>query len=469
MERFTVTATATTFNGYLSQKPTPFDHKPHFRGPSFSSYLPTTAAADAELSIFDAERYFNSLQEQNNHPHKPPPPQPLSLDRPVERFSSVSSSDGYYNRNHRTNSSFHATPTECSEASWNSQSGLLTNPPGSVLVSVKALPLNERRKQGGSASKWLFGRNCPCSGKRSVEIEDPVHKNPNFTDPIKKESCRALVEPNEAAEMARLKFIAQNWAKEQEPMVNYSPENRFPADLSCRIVNSGSAGGGFSFPMLNPTAKAVSPPRDSLEVFRPFHRRLPFSSAGDIDGRRSFTFPVSPSKAPRGLVLADDDAASDSSSDLFEIESFSTTATYRRRDSLDERLRANLEAARGFANIETASVCAPSEASVEWSVATAEASAASEYAEEVRFAVPAEQEKVGGGRRRGNGLLGCRCEMAVNVGPGPHPVRAGAGQVESGRRADSGRDLAGLTARLVPKHAITRSYSARMSRGVVTR
>lgn len=523
MERYKVTASVNRTT-IPPTSTTEIPHNSHLKEASFSSYLlpnstPKPPPDDTELSIFDAERYFNE------NPDKKPNPKSPNVERIVERcdlstvsrLSSVSSLDGYP-RNYRSGS-FHATPTASSEASWNSQTGLLSTPPGSIAVSIKNLPLNNAQRKGYSRN-WLFGRKCPCSGRKSVDVEEklpesrnPIHITSNSNGSLnpKKQSCeKAPVEMEKslgAEAVAKLKLVGGNWAKDEEVHVreheNFPPGRGFPAEIGRRIVPSGRSfgDGGFSFPILNPPPAAAAgklrlngasspedPPRDSLEVFRPsddmglrrsgeFGRRvvvLPFS--GDGGSRRSFTFSGSP-KAAR-----EDDVASDSSSDLFEIESLSTQATsaFRRRESLDEAarfVRRSMEEGEWYE---------PSEASVEWSVTTAEGFDRGSVANFSTSASEFEEPRGGGGggggggrRKTNGGLLNCRCEKAVNVGP--HPVKYGPDQqrvcptsltVETARIAAMSR-LANGSSVHVPRTSdrppLARSNSARLSRALAPR
>ncbi|KAJ6798832.1 putative protein PHYTOCHROME KINASE SUBSTRATE 4 [Iris pallida] len=218
------------------------------------------------------------------------------------------------------------------------------------------------------------------------------------------------------------------------------------ADIGRRIVNSG-VGGGFSFPVLLSVAmvpplveELEEPARASLEVFRPS------VELARILGKST--------SAP--IHVADDVACDGASSDLFELESFSapSSTAYRRRrgaslHELPELATATAGAGawqfrRSMEELIAPSECcyAPSEASVEWSVTTAEggfertsaadfSSAASEDGGKVRSAqtekerfdsaaTPARNEG-GAVKKRGGdgGLLNCGCERAVNVGPDP--------------------------------------------------
>ncbi|KAK8957775.1 Protein PHYTOCHROME KINASE SUBSTRATE 4 [Platanthera zijinensis] len=252
-----------------------------------------------EISIFDAESYFNGSQDSNSSSNKPTVT--VNIEATEQRESSV---DGF-SRSFRP-PSFRTTPTASSDASWNSQTGLLRKAPGIV-----------RR------------------------------------------------------------------------MVDSQKENA-----------------------------SENPGRVSLEVFRPPETVTPIPGS------------------PNLRLAVDDDAASDASSDLFEIDSLSTQTGFRRRDSLDE-LPAAAYGPRNIAGNEEAaatsiapSECyAPSEVSVDWSVTTAEgfdrsslanfSSAVSEY-EELRYAA----EGLGGWKKKGiagGGLLSCRSEKAVKV-IGPQPT-----------------------------------------------
>lgn len=446
--------------------------------PPISSYLARRVDVhDSELSIFDAERYFN--EGRNADTARKTSESCDSSTNPRE--SSVSSADGYA-RNWRSRS-FRATPTASSEASWNSQSGLLSNPPGSVAVNVRAsFPLNEKRRSAPSspslaASRSFFGRNCPCYGRKAVDV-DGKYPEPRSPVRISSDKLSTSTTSAEAKEAVKLNISAGIWE---------NPKGH-------RIMNSGrpfAESAGFSFPILAPPPAAksddIDPARDSLEVFRP---------ADDMPSlRQSAEFSRRTAQAAAG----DDDAASDTSSDLFEIESFSTHSAYRRRDSLDEFPKLVGNAAAGLLQFRrsledtapsiAASECyPPSEVSVEWSVTTAEggfdraslanfSSAASDY-DEVRF-VQTEHDRFGaamvagngGGSKKkgGGGLLSCRSENSVNVGPSP--VRIGPEQRRSGNMlfaAEPERGL-GMSRFALEKAELVRSHSPRLNLPVQTR
>ncbi|KAL2952426.1 hypothetical protein AAZX31_19G110600 [Glycine max] len=454
------------------------------RDASFSSYLrpgnkatTITAApledATTELSIFDARKYFNDDDDNDNNNNI----QKVSISRvsPMERipergdvtiteatrYSSASSSvDSYAHiRNYRGRSFHVVTPTASSEASWNSQTGLLSHPPGAIPVSMQN-PQNPKNLQNPKLSKsiWLLRRKCPCTGKKSVRVKEStqesktqISQQERDTEHHNNNNVRNHITPN-------------NWILNQTPALAPAPatatiiaakSQRFHNSNSHRVVSSVRVPftDGFTFPVLNPNNPITKlklanvngiveedPPRESLEVFRPPDEPSPNPSPKQLN------YPL-PAKA---RVVVEDDAASDASSDLFEIESFSTAtqstypAAYRRnsRDSFDEAAAAasSTATATGFfygrRSMEEGSTTQtitewyePSEASIEWSVTTAEG-----HDEAISNGVAVEEKWK---RKGGNGLLvSCRCEKAVSVGP--QPVKCGS---EGQRNATSASDV----------------------------
>ncbi|KAI3446606.1 hypothetical protein Pfo_003271 [Paulownia fortunei] len=396
--------TGETFNGNSPQPPTfnvketPLQYRcstensSTFKDISFSSYLkpkdPTPDSQengigctidDSEISIFDAQKYFS--ESHDNKDIKRQQQQEPSHDLlSVPRLSSVSSVDGY-GRNFRTRS-FHATPTASSEASWNSQSGLLANPPGSMGVSLRNSPSDRSNKRIYAAKKWFFGRKCCCIGKKSVQVKevtsDSEHRGPvvlintenssnskaNYLytkrDQSHKEKAPQILS-HRSSITDDIVEIHQNKAMAPKPL-RLSPQNNFTsidAPRQYRVSASGrtfiDGGVGFTFPILNPSSKQASKPalkgiiakpininpledllRDSSEAFQPMQELPSVSRISSMDNPVNALGPSNPG-SPRSR---DDDVGSDGSSDLFEIESFSTQTTlypmYRRRDSLDE-------------------------------------------------------------------------------------------------------------------------------------
>lgn len=159
------------------------------------------AVEDAEISIFDAQKYFNDTSDSKaRHSISPSiistpnhDDNESTISNNIINPSRVSCGSSGYNRVR----SFHATPTASSEASWNSQTGLLSHPAGGLAVSLRSLPnsnsnsKNQERLKGGFVSngstKWFFRRKCPCSGKKSVQVKEPAANL--YTKPQPDRSC----------------------------------------------------------------------------------------------------------------------------------------------------------------------------------------------------------------------------------------------------------------------------------------
>ncbi|XP_055807759.1 protein PHYTOCHROME KINASE SUBSTRATE 4 [Solanum dulcamara] len=429
---------------------------------SFSSYLKPEEHSpdDSEINVFDAKKYFSESNESS------PTVQKNIVDNQCElasghRHSSVSSVDNAYGRNFRVNS-FRATPTASSEASWNSQTGLLANPPGAIAVSLRGINTNEKKRGSFSSTrKWFFCRKCPCSGKKSVQIEETsseprteigseqfpvkhtnkvvVEKSINISQKNSIEIQQRVVRPQSSE--THVGAINKIGTIQRRSTSESSESTHATATCQQRVLApvrpfTETPGGGFSFPILNnsgqakleikspPTRRSVSPiledpPRESLEVFQPSSRK-----STETDHRRCNNFPFPGSPISR-VTATDDDVASDASSDLFEIESFSTSIAtsscplYRQRNSLEEP---------GTPSIAATECYAPSEVSIDWSVTTAEGfdrasvtnySTISEIETNTRFFGGNGGGGGDGGKWKGGGLLSCRHEKAVNVGPQP--------------------------------------------------
>ncbi|MED6182790.1 hypothetical protein PIB30_032012 [Stylosanthes scabra] len=458
------------------------------RDASFSSYLKPhhllhhhdDDESTTELSIFDAHKYFNSEDNNNNNNDIPKvtiitnstirvsplshigsdekPGNAIGTTATVTRYSSASSSvdggGGYAGiRGYRARSMNGGTATP-SEASWNSQAGLLshanTNSGGGTGGGdVGIQPSNDlSKKLKASLSKpiWILRRKCPCRGKKSVQVKEYTAKVPQPPPQPAEPPEAAPKNPKSVSIIAPTK----NWVAENDVVtVTNSNSSSKRSFRTHRVVASTSLGrvpfsDGFTFPVLNAKPHARNGvvsrqergdeddqlPRDSLEVFQP---------PDDVEQS---------SDSAQGRVVGgggggdeddDDDAASDASSDLFEIESFSTGGAMQPTCPVVFRREAGSSGGNGFfyggrrrsideGSTATMTECyEPSEASVEWSVTTAEG-----YYEEsvvdggggggvdVRAETVGEKwKKKGGSSLSGNGGLlmgGCRSEKAVSVG-----------------------------------------------------
>ncbi|KAF7852212.1 hypothetical protein BT93_L5364 [Corymbia citriodora subsp. variegata] len=515
-------------------------------------------ADDSELSIFDARKYFNETNDQGFtdspgviSPLKENLPDPSLL---LPRLSSASSSvvDGN-GRNYRARSfPSYVTPTASSEASWNSHTGLLSNPPGAIPVSLRD-PAADRKRGTSNSQRWLlFHPKCPCLGKKSVRVKERSSepRSPaRLSNHRSKELEGYKVQPDVAQTKAFSITAVSETSKKSSVVtattrcytsktsekiantirrISSEAENHFPPEVRpsdvarARPFADGSTNAGFTFPVLKPSMppssslpplkpvpngqssikKSVSPllplaldlARDSLEVFQP-------SGVSNTHPCQLLVAPAS--LGPRENQAADDEVASDASSDLFEIESFSTQSTsypipyHRQRDSLDEarpRFSTNTSTGPGLYNglddqpmtpssagyALTECGYEPSEASITWSITTAEGTAwdrgsmtnysvgASDAEEFTRMQLWMHRElergsgeEGGGGSRRGNGLLtSCRCEKAVSVGPSPVKCAPEQGHVRGhGQGHHKSRPSSSLPA--PPPSALARHVSSR--------
>ncbi|CAK8542982.1 unnamed protein product [Lathyrus sativus] len=432
-----------SFSSYLNPQ------KPNTRQPNNHNHNHHRTLEDptSELSIFDAHKYFNELTNNeniqkvsissnniNNNSRVSPVMVNVNNETLTEnivipdntRYSSASSTvDSYSNiRNYRARSFHTATPTASSEASWNSQQGLLSHPAGAISVNIKnpssPNPNNNNNTFRTSLSKpiWLLRRKCPCTGKKSVQVREK--KSTELPKNTIKIPSPVSPSPSPPPPPPMNNWINNN--VDQTPTLVTKSQRFQPVVTTVRVPYTE----GFTFPVLNPNSSSTTaklkngvvsddPPRESLEVFRP-----PDELNVDM---KSLNFPFPP---PMSRIIIDDgDAASDASSDLFEIESFSTAtqssyaaSAYRRnsRDSFDE----------GSVTTAMTECYEPSEGSIEWSVTTADGYDESSCSvgggggnggSSSGGGVPAEHWK----RKGGNGglLVSCRCEKAVSVGPQP--------------------------------------------------
>uniref|UniRef100_A0A0E0JGR3 Uncharacterized protein n=1 Tax=Oryza punctata TaxID=4537 RepID=A0A0E0JGR3_ORYPU len=447
----------------------------------------------AELDIFSAERYFNADDVVKKRCDDEQPRQEMAVDAASQSGRTVACS---------------------SEASWTSRSGLLSGHAQStasaggtklqmggangVAAAAAAAASAHRGKKPGSGQRWrLFSRDCPCAGRKAVTVD--VASEPR--SPVTPRIHARFDNNHVVADSTIFKAKAPPPPCEEEPVKmkispgsstfppppplanniftaapnrggggggGVAPFDTFPAPdiVGRRVVSSGS----FTFPVAVGAAKVVStigddPPRESLEVFRPIDEESvladpPADHLATVGGRGgggglAAGFARVPGVA---AVVTDEEAMSDASSDLFDLESFAASSSYpttcrgrsSRRNSREEDVDDLPYGAAAAAAEPALSECmyAPSEVSVVWSVATAEggafdaasianfSSAASACCvEEFSFVPPdaaaasghegftaamsrsAARKKCGGG---GGGFLSsCRCEKAVSVGPTP--------------------------------------------------
>ncbi|CDP00326.1 unnamed protein product [Coffea canephora] len=262
-------------------------------------HLVSKKAEDTEIDIFSADKYFNEGVEEETPriADKYSPKLDQKMDPPPE-LDPLKQQTGS------------GTPSIRSESSWNSQNALLQN-----------IPRNQLPRKTNKANRRSFlaniACNCSCSDKNSVDIDIPLGENNCNMSANGKQAYGKAGKPTKAVEMQR--------KKEEDDTRRISLEV-FGSPTERKGKKSSSL--ERSLNML--TWDAIVPKVDESEV----------------------------QASSRGMY---NDTDSDASSDLFEIESFSTNPSqYLTRQASNNSM--------------TRTTCyAPSEASIEWSVATASA------------------------------------------------------------------------------------------------
>ncbi|KAK7407368.1 hypothetical protein VNO78_09224 [Psophocarpus tetragonolobus] len=399
-----------SFSSYLNNKEEILTESGHGFVSNRKEPLVVKKEDDGEIGVFEAEKYFNGEEMEspprvaNNeaNKHQPQKDEQTAL---VTRKYKVQC----------------GTPSVRSESSLNSQSALLQS-------AVRNSTRNVKNKLQRKSFLAGLGCKCYCSDKNSVDISDhageiSLKKNANHgkttsrnilnADPEVNHSIK-ITKPN-AAEILMNKDVY--FQRPEKLGVGLSREN----SLAFSSVNSSSGN-----QLVKMQLQQVEKPRNSLEVFgspildsrsksMSFDRRLANPSWGSAPKIEETDF-----SANSGGNY--NDAESDASSDLFEIESLTG--------------KSNSFLARSTSNVVSScpspTTCyAPSEVSIEWSVATASAleySAMSDYDDQrsiattrspIRTSLVSSNAKPKGTkemqRRRPSMLLGCTSQKAVGV------------------------------------------------------
>ncbi|XP_027153268.1 protein PHYTOCHROME KINASE SUBSTRATE 1 [Coffea eugenioides] len=347
-----------SFSSYLNGSEETFVHQladsskscePLISTPLDHLHLVSKKAEDTEIDIFSADKYFNEGVEEETPriAHKYSPKLDQKMDPPPELDP----------LKQQTRS---GTPSIRSESSWNSQNALLQN-----------IPRNQLPRKTNKANRRSFlaniACNCSCSDKNSVDIDIPLGENNCNMSANGKQAYGKAGKPTKAVDLVSLSESQSSTLIRED-----SPCRKFD-----QLGIGLSTNGHFRFPASHPTTEdnplemqrkkeEDDTRRISLEVFgSPTERKGKMSSSLERSLNMLTWDAIVPKvdeievqASSRGMY---NDTDSDASSDLFEIESFSTNPSqYLTRQASNNSM--------------TQTTCyAPSEASIEWSVATASA------------------------------------------------------------------------------------------------
>ncbi|XP_031474915.1 protein PHYTOCHROME KINASE SUBSTRATE 4 [Nymphaea colorata] len=320
-------------------------------------FLPSLKPKDEEIGVFGAEKYFKGEDDGQ-----------LRLGILSPRVYKP------------------VTPSRSSESSANSQAALLRS----------HQPRTEPRPNGKRQKNRIVFMGCPCSGMKSVRTDDvkvqetrkPIFDiRSGYTESLSKRIVLGISDPADRILKLPPELLLRSGRFERaRKETGTFPTANLPGKIPAKVGSD------------------VQKPRISIEVFRSEDVGPRVSSGRRLSSRRADV--VSPGAGPR-----DDDAASDASSDLFELDVVSSqVGSYLRR---------------AMSSTASPSCYEPSEASIEWSVATASMADGSELVGRLSGADgrgmglglgsgPGLPIPEGANKRRPS-LLGCRSERAVNI------------------------------------------------------
>ncbi|XP_057448247.1 protein PHYTOCHROME KINASE SUBSTRATE 1-like [Lotus japonicus] len=349
-----------SFSSYLNNKEETFADSSHPFTRKDPLHQGVKKEDDEEIGVFEAEKYFHGGE----------------IGSP--RVAIIGASKYQHQKKEETAQEtrrykvLYGTPSVRSESSLNSQSALL---PSVVNNSSR----NSKSKAQRKSFLAGLGCKCYCSDKNSVDISDHA------------------ADSNHSAKATK---------PHAEIFINKDVYFQKPEKLPFSTVNSSSGNQPLKVQI------QVEKPRKSLEVFgSPILDNI--SKSVSFDRRLSM-----PSwESANSVGNFDDDAASDASSDLFEIDSF----TGKSNPFLG---KSTSNIASGCASPTTC--YAPSEASIAWSVVTASAVDFDDQRSVATIRSPIRTSSLTSSnvkpkagkemqRRHSSNLLGCKSQKAVGV------------------------------------------------------
>lgn len=377
-----------SFSSYLNNKEETFADSSHPFTRKDPLHQGVKKEDDEEIGVFEAEKYFHGGE----------------IGSP--RVAIIGASKYQHQKKEETAQEtrrykvLYGTPSVRSESSLNSQSALL---PSVVNNSSR----NSKSKAQRKSFLAGLGCKCYCSDKNSVDISDHAAGEISFN---KAATYGAVHGKRTSKKLINTDADSNHSAKATKPhaeiFINKDVYFQKPEKLPFSTVNSSSGNQPLKVQI------QVEKPRKSLEVFgSPILDNI--SKSVSFDRRLSM-----PSwESANSVANFDDDAASDASSDLFEIDSF----TGKSNPFLG---KSTSNIASGCASPTTC--YAPSEASIAWSVVTASAVDFDDQRSVATIRSPIRTSSLTSSnvkpkagkemqRRHSSNLLGCKSQKAVGV------------------------------------------------------
>nr|XP_004489661.1 protein PHYTOCHROME KINASE SUBSTRATE 4-like [Cicer arietinum] len=198
------------------------------------------------------------------------------------------------NKDHSFHASTSTTPSKSSSStiSSNSKVGLKSHP-----IKNNEISLSKKIKASLSQTISLLRKKCPCLDKKSLQIKDNT---------LKPKTSTSTPTPT-----PQIQTLSQNQITKSSLNHNTTPKTKLTIDDD----DHKSLNEGFTFPLFLETTTSSPKPNVVLNVVHEEEEQ-------PLDSLHVFQ----PTSSPKSSVM-DEDLTSDGSSDLFEIEGFSTQAT----------------------------------------------------------------------------------------------------------------------------------------------
>ncbi|KAL1327733.1 hypothetical protein HN51_037739 [Arachis hypogaea] len=393
-------------NQGTSQKLSPFIRRDSFQ----HHHGEKKKEEDGEIGVFGAEKYFNDGE----------------VDSSSVASSSIATSKYLHQHrdHHQIAQESYGTPSIRSESTCNSQSALLH----SAMMMRNSQRNNKNKNMNNNkalAKSFLagIGIKCSCSDKNSVEINDHAgeisfSKTAIYDVYLGKTVPRKILNSGADSDTHSPKI-----SKPVEKFIGVGLNKDFPFSP----VSSSSGLGNHFVKMQIQSSQAQEEGEEGEEEEEPRKSLAVFGSPILSHKSKSSSFDKKLRIPKRMEDIIDhhkhnhlgansgsnfNDAASDASSDLFEIESIKGNNSFLARQATS-----GCGSPTGYA---------PSEASIEWSVVTASAAVMSDCDEQmsevtvrspIRVPVAASSSRRETQRRRSHGMLlgGCKSHKAVRV------------------------------------------------------